>query len=346
MSDAPPLGPPVPRLRRATVVGTGLYAPGEPIPNAVFDARYGRPIDAFLAAERNIRQRHFMAEDQATSDLAVPAAEEALAAAGIGPEDLDLIVVATDTPDYISPSTASVVQYRLGARRAGTFDLNTACAGFVTALDVAGKYVAADPRYDAVLVVGAYGMSRYLDWDDYKRATLFADGAGAVVVRPSDRPDRGLMGSVLYADGRYHDHMGIYAGGTRTPATAEAVAAGATKLRFAKPIPPETNATHWPRLVRELLDPLGWAPADVDHYVFTQINIGSIRATLDALGVPHERSHHVMDRFAYTGSASIPMALADAARQHRLRDGDRVVLVGSGGGLAMAAVAMVWSYDT
>jgi 3-oxoacyl-[acyl-carrier-protein] synthase III len=333
-------------LRRATVTGTGLHAPGDPVPNSVFDERYGMDIDSFLVAERNIRQRHFMADDQATSDLVVPAAEEALAAAGLGPEDLDLVIVSTDTPDYVSPSTASVVQHKLGARRAGTFDVNTACAGFVTALDMAGKYVAADPRYDAILVVGAYGMSKHLDWDDYKRATLFADGAGAAIVRPSARADRGLMSSTLYADGQYHDYMGIYGGGTHTPSTAETVAAKDTKLRFAKRIPPETNIVHWPRIIHEVLDPIGWAPGDVNHFFFTQINIGSINATLDAIGVPHERSHNVMDRFGYTGSACIPMALADAARQHRLKDGDRVVFVGSGGGLAMAAVAMVWSYDT
>lgn len=333
-------------LRRATITGTGLHAPGEPVPNRHFDEKYGMDIDAFLVAERNIRTRHFMADDQATSDLVVPAAEEALRNAGLGPEDLDLIIVSTDTPDYISPSTAAVVQHKLGAKRAGVFDVNTACAGFVTALDMAGKYVAADERYDAILVVGAYGMSKFMDWDDYKRATLFADGAGAVVVRPTERADRGMLTSTLYAEGEYHDYMGIYAGGTHMPATAEAVERGDTKLRFAKRIPPETNIVHWPRLVREVLDPIGKAPGDVDHYFFTQINIGSINATLDELGVPHERSHNVMDRFGYTGSACIPMALADAARQHRLKDGDLVVFVGSGGGMSMAAVTMVWSYDS
>lgn len=331
--------------RRATITGTGLYAPGEPIPNAVFDEKYGMEIDAFLREQRNIHTRHFMAEDEATSDLIVPAAEEALEKAGIAPEDLDLIIVSTDTPDYISPSTAAVVQHRLGARNAGVFDVNTACAGFVTALDMAGKYVAADARYGAVLVVGAYGMSKFMDWDDYKRATLFADGAGAVIVEPAPE-GRGLMSSTLYAEGVYHDYMGIYAGGTRQPATPEAIERGDTKLRFAKRIPPETNVTHWPRLVREVLEPLGAAPQEVAHYFFTQINIGSIHGTLDALGVEHARSHNVMDRFAYTGSACIPMALADAAREHKLKDGDLVVFVGSGGGMSMAAAAMIWSYDT
>ena len=161
--------------RRAGIYGTGLYAPERVVRNAEFNERYGMDVDAFLRENRNIHERHFMAPDQATSDLIVPAARDALAAAGIGPEALDLIIVSTDTPDYISPPTASVVQHKLGAVRAGTFDVNSACAGFVTALDMASKYVVADERYQAILVVGAYGMSKYLDWDDYKLATLFAD---------------------------------------------------------------------------------------------------------------------------------------------------------------------------
>ncbi len=330
-----------------------MYAPGRAIPNAEFNARYDMDVDAFLRENRNIRERHFLAPGQATSDLVVPAARDALQAAGLEPADLDLVIVSTDTPDYISPPTASVVQYKLGATHAATFDLNAACAGFVTALDTAGKFIAADESYRAILVAGAYGMSRFLDWDDYKLATLFADGAGAVVVRPvpmghgaAPEPAGGILTSVLYADGSYHDYMGIYAGGTFEPATAEAIRNKDNLLRFAKKFPPETNQTHWPRLIGQVLDRIGRTPADVQHYFFTQININSINATLDALGVPHERAHNVMDRFAYTGSACIPMAMADAARQHRLKLGDLVVLMGSGGGMAMAALALEWSYDT
>ncbi len=334
-------------MRRAAVFGTGLYAPGRAIPNAEFNARYDMDVDAFLRENRNILERHFMAPDQATSDLVVPAAREALASAGIGPDDLDLIIISTDTPDYISPPTASVVQHKLGARWAGAFDVNSACAGFVTALDMAGKYVASDERYGAILVAGAYGMSKFLDFDDYKLATLFADGAGAVVVRPvPDGVRGGIVASTLFADGSYHDYMGIYAGGTFEPVTAEAIEKRDNLLRFAKKFPPETNPTHWPRLIREVLGQVGATPGDVAHYFFTQININSINLTLDDLGVPHDRSHNIMDRFAYTGSACIPMALADAARAHALRQGDLVVLMGSGGGMAMAALAMIWSYDT
>jgi 3-oxoacyl-[acyl-carrier-protein] synthase III len=330
--------------RRAGVTGTGLHAPGRAIPNAEFNERYGIDVDAFLQQNRRIRTRHFMAPDQATSDLIVPAAHDALRAAGLEATDLDLIIISTDTPDYISPPTASVVQHKLGATRAATFDVNSACAGFVTALDMAAKYIVADERYDAILVVGAYGMSRYLDFDDYKLATLFADGAGAVVVRPASAG--GVLASTLFADGSYHDFMGIYAGGTHEPVTAEALARKDHLLRFVKKFPAETNPTHWPRLIRQTLDRIGREPGDVACYLFTQINIFSIEQTLDILGVPHDRSHNIMDRYAYTGSACIPMAMADAAAAHRLKRGDLVMLMGSGGGMAMAALALEWGYDT
>ncbi|MFW6331330.1 MAG: 3-oxoacyl-ACP synthase III family protein [Gemmatimonadota bacterium] len=329
--------------------GTGLHAPGDPIPNEVFNERYGMDVDAFLRENRNIRQRHFMAADQATSDLVVPAARQALAEAGIGPEDLDLVIVATDTPDYISPSTASVVQHKLGAVKAGTFDVNTACAGFVTVLDMAWKYIVADPAYEHILIAGAYGMSKYLDMDDYKLATLFADGAGAAVVSACEVHEcgtEGVMASELYAEGSFHDYMGIYAGGTYMPATPAALEGKHHRLQFVKKFPAETNPKHWPRLIRSVLNRIGKAPSDVDRYFFTQVNIASINETLRLLGVPEDRSHNVMDRFAYTGSACIPMAMADAADQGLLHEGDLVVLMGSGGGMAMAALALEWGYDT
>lgn len=331
-------------MRRAVITGTGLYAPGEPIPNAVFNEKYGEDVDTFLRENRNIEQRHFMAADQATSDLVVPAAESALAEAGLEPEDIDLLVVATDTPDYISPSTASVVQHKLGAVNAGTFDVNTACAGFVTIADLAWKYLAADPQYEHILIAGAYGMSKYLDMDDYKLATLFADGAGAAVVTAGNGSGPGILASELYAEGGYHDYMGIYAGGTHMPASPEALEGKHHRLQFVKKFPAETNPTHWPRLIRSVLDKVGRAPADVDRYFFTQINIKSINETLDLLGVPHEKAHNVMDRFAYTGSACIPMAMADAVDEGLLSAGDLVVLMGSGGGMAMAALALEWGY--
>ena len=332
-------------MSRACVRGTGYYGPPNIVYNDFFSEKYGRDLNTFLVEKRNIRERRFMRDDQATSDLAVPAAQEAMRSANVRAEDLDLIIVATDTPDYLSPSTASVVQNRLQARRAGTFDLNTACAGFVTALDVAGKFLVADERYRTILVVGAYGMSKFIDWTDYKSASIFADGAGAVIVQRSE-DETGLLASQLATEGEYHDAMGIYAGGTREPVTANAIAEHRHLLQFRRRIPPDLNVQVWPGLANTLLDRINLRVRDVDHFFFTQINVNSIKETMMALGAPFEKAHLIMDRYGYTGSACIPMAIADAACEHKLKKNDLVLLLSSGGGVSLAAIALRWSYDT
>ncbi len=332
-------------MRRAQILGTGLYAPERVVPNSYFDAMYGEDVSTFLVERRNIRERRYAADDQAPSDLVVEAAREALHRSGTPAEDLDLIVVATDTPDYLSPSTAAVVQHKLGATGAGSFDLNTACAGFVTALDVANKFVAADdpqhPQYRRVLVAGAYLMSRFIDYRHKNTATLFADGAGAVVLGPTDGPG-GVLASELETRGEFAEHMGIYVGGAAAPATAERVAAQEHLLQFREKFPKEFNRESWSAVARRLAERVGVEVADVDHWVFTQINVESIQETMALLEQPMDRAVLVMDRFGYTGSACVPMALADADRQGRFQDGDLVVLVASGGGAAIAGLALRW----
>ncbi len=331
--------------RYASIKGTGYYAPEKVIKNSYFDNLYKKDIGTFLESSRNIKERRWMADDQRTSDLILPAAQQALKAAHISADDLDLIVVATDTPDYLSPSTASVMQFKLNAKNAGTFDINSACAGFVTACDLATKYIQADAKYKNILVVGAYAMSKWLNFDDYKIASLFADGAGAVVIQATDQPT-GFLNSTMYTDGQYHDYMGIYAGGSAEKITPAAVEEKKHLLSFPKKIPPETNGIHWPRLTKKVLEQIGKTPGDVKHFFITQFNVQSIYETMDRLELPRERAHYIMDRYGYTGSASIGMAIADAAEQHKLKKGDLVVMLGSGGGMSMTAVALEWSYDT
>lgn len=322
-----------------------MYAPERVISNQYFNDLYKKDIGKFLVEQRNIHERRWMREDQRTSDLIIPAAEQAMKSAGITAKDLDLIIVSTDTPDYMSPSTASVVSYRLGAVNAGTFDINSACAGFVVGCDMASKYIASDKKYNNVLVVGAYGMSKYLNFDDYKIASLFADGAGAVIIQPS-KDGTGFLDSQMYTDGQYHDYMGIYAGGTAQPVTHEVIEQKGHLLAFPKRIPPETNGIHWPRLTKTLLERLGKQPNDIKHFFITQFNVQSIYETLDHLKLPRDRAQYVMDRFGYTGSASIGMAIADAASQKKMKKGDIVFMLGSGGGMSMVALALEWGYDT
>jgi 3-oxoacyl-[acyl-carrier-protein] synthase III len=326
-------------MRYARIIGTGSYVPEKVLTNDDLSRMVGEDVKEFVSQVLGIEERHVCAEDESTADLATRAALKALDAARIGAQDLDLIVLATDTPEYISPATSVVVQHRLGARNAGTFDLNSACAGFVTALDAASKYVIADASYKNVLVIGAYAMSKYVDWTEKKTATIFADGAGAVVVQASmDEP--GFLASKLVADGSFHDHMGIYAGGTRMPITEEVLSRGVwAKLRFAKKYPSEVNTEGWPAIVRDVLRKCELKLDDVALFLFTQVNLSTIKEVMAKLDLPMSRTHTVMGKWGYTGSACIPMVLDDAVREGKLKRGDNVVMCASGGGLNMACVA-------
>ena len=326
----------------ARIIGTGSYVPDKVLTNADLSRMLGEDVDAFVSNVLGIRERHVCGEDESTADLATEAARRALDAAGVRAEDLDLVVLATDTPEYISPATSVVVQHRLGAKRAGTFDLNSACAGFVTALDTASKYVLADSAYKNVLVVGAYAMSKYLDWTDKKTATIFADGAGAVVLR-ADEERPGFLASKLVAEGSFHDHMGIYAGGTRTPITEDVLREGIwQKLRFAKKYPAEVNTEGWPAIVGDVLAKANLTQEDVSLFLFTQVNLSTIKFVMEKMSLPWERTHTVMGKWGYTGSACIPMVLDDAVREGKLKDGDNFIMCASGGGLNMACAAFRW----
>ena len=325
----------------AVIAGTGSYVPEHVVTNAELSALLGEDIDEFVSTRLGIRERRWSAPDQSTVALAVPAALQAIASAGLQPADIDLIIVATDTPEYISPATSSVLQTRINATRAATFDVNCACAGFVTALDVAWKFLRADDRYQHVLIAGVYAMSKYLDQKDKKTVTIFADGAGAVVLKRAAHP--GILASELYADGSYADRMGVFAGGTAEPITAEVLRTNQrNRLRFIQKYPPEVNEEGWPRIVRSVLSRIGKTENDVNLWLWTQVNLSTIATVMQKLNQPMEKAHTIMHRVGYTGSACIPMALDDATRSGRLRDGDLVVMTGSGAGLAMGTVALEW----
>ncbi|PKL81474.1 MAG: ketoacyl-ACP synthase III [Ignavibacteriae bacterium HGW-Ignavibacteriae-3] len=329
-------------MRNAYIKSAGSYAPERVVTNKYFNELLGEDVDTWLVENLNIRERRWCSENESTSFLCVEAANRALANANLKAEELDLIIIATDTPEFISPSTASVVQYKLGAKKAGTFDINTACAGFVTGLDVASKYIRSDERYRNILVVGAYAMSKYLDMSDKKTVTLFADGAGAVIVSATENSDRGFLASKLYTEGQYHDWMGIYAGGTFKPLSQDVISTKDHLLKFAKKFPKEINPITWTRMINDLTAQINVTPQQVSNYFFTQLNINSINETLDNLKVPRERAHTIMEYFGYTGSACIPMALDDANSKGKMKEGDLVVFMGSGGGLAFASAIFRW----
>lgn len=326
-------------MRNARIISTGAYAPERVITNQYFNDLLGEDVATWLSENVHIHERRWCAPDESTADLCVAAAQQALERASIKPEQLDLILIATDTPEFVSPSTAAVVQARLGASNAGTFDINTACAGFVTALDIGVKYIRADEHYQHILVVGAYAMSKYLNLEDKKTVTLFADGAGAVVLRADNDEQTGYLSSQLISQGQYHGWMGIYAGGARHPISDAIVANHDHQLKFIQKFPKTLNPSMWSQMAQTLCERIGVTPLDVAQYFITQININSIWDTLDLLEVPRDRAHTIMHHYGYTGSACIPMAFNDAVEKGKTKAGDLVFFIGSGGGLAFASAA-------
>ena len=327
-------------MRDAKIIGTGVYVPERIVTNAELSSNLGEDIDEFVSTVVGIKERRIAAENESSADLAAAAAERALADAGINAADLDLLLLATDTPEYISPATSVVVQQRIGAANAGTFDINAACAGFVTTLDTAFKFMIADESYNKVLVVGCYAMSKFIDWKDKKTSTLFADGAGAVVLS-SVTNEKHFLASKLVADGNYHSYMGIFAGGTHEPITADVLAANKTnRLRFAQKYPPEVNIVGWPKIVNEVTAKAGLTLDDVDMFLWTQVNLSTIKIVMQEMNIPQHKTHTIMKKWGYTGSACIPMVLHDALEAGKIRRGDNIVFCASGGGLNMACLAM------
>jgi 3-oxoacyl-[acyl-carrier-protein] synthase-3 len=334
-------------VRSAVITGLGIYVPKKMLTNEDIEQMLNRPGTAdWLVENVGIRQRHIMADDEVTSDLALHAGREALENAGIEPDELDMIILSTDTPDYLSPATSVVVQHKLGAAKASTFDVNCACAGLVTSLDIGSRYIRTDSDINSVLVIGAYGMTKFVDWTDHYTCTLFADAAGAMVLQASDDRE-GIIESKLIADGSFHDHVGIFVGGTAEPPTVEAIQNHRHHLAFRKRFPADTNLQHWPPLTRDCIAKANLSIDDIDWIFFTQVNLRTIEAVMKELDIPIEKTHNVMDKWGYTGSACIALAMYDAIEQGKLPppgqgNGENIALCSSGGGFNMAAAVLRW----
>ena len=329
--------------RIAHIVSTARYLPEHVVTNAELAAHFtalGDPnvIDKF-ATHTGITQRFYVPDDWVTSDLALPAAKEALKRAGRKPEDIDLIIVGTDTPDYITPSTSVVLQRKLGAKNAGTFDVGCACASFPTAIAIGSGLIATNPAMKIVLVIGVYLMHRLSDPND-PSCFLYGDGAGAAVLETGKQ--QGFIGAAFQADGAYASYWGIFAGGTLEPASMDAVKAGRTQVRRTYKIPADDEG--WARLFNRLAAENGFTADEVDQLLFTQISKPSITIAAERCHVPMEKCHTIMEKYGYTGSACIPMALDDAIELGKIRRGDLVVMIASGVGYnqTAAAVRMTW----
>ena len=320
---------------RARIAGLGKYLPERIVTNADLE-RLVDTSDTWIQERTGVRERRIAADHETASTMAIEAARGALAQADIDPADLDLVIVATTTPDGMFPSVASLVQHGLGAKRAGAFDVNAACVGFLSALATGSQFIAGG-AYRRVLVVGSEVLSRIIDWEDRGTCVLFGDGAGAVVLEASDRG--GPLSFVFHSDGG--GAQLLYAPGPCGPPAATEhgryyiAREGAQVFKFA------VHAME--SAAREAVQAAGLTLDDIDLLVPHQANLRIINATTKALGLPLERAMVNVERYGNTSSASIPMALQEAWEQGRLHDGDRLVLVSFGGGLAWGALVLEWA---
>lgn len=324
---------------RSTIAGTGSYLPERILTNADL-ARMVDTTDEWILSRTGIRQRHLASDEQATSDLATEASLKALEMAGKKPEDLDLIIVATITPDHFFPSTAALVQKNIGASKAAAFDLEAACTGFIYGLSVADQFIKSG-MYETILIVGAEVLSRYIDWEDRTTAVLFGDGAGAVVLIPGQDSSQ-VISTHLHCDGTMMDLLFAPGGGSRMPPTYEMID---KKLNTVKMKGNETfkvAVTKLSEVVDEVLAHNNITEDEIDFLVPHQANLRIIMATARKLKLPEEKVVITVDRHGNTSAASVPLALDEAVRNGMIVKGDKVLLEAFGGGLTWGAALIKW----
>ncbi|MEX1023788.1 MAG: beta-ketoacyl-ACP synthase III [Planctomycetota bacterium] len=324
---------------RVGIAGTGAYVPERVVPNAYFE-EFLDTSDEWIVQRTGIRERRFAAEDQATSHLCVEAGQRALDDSGVRAEDLDLIICGTLSPDYLLPSTACLVQDRLGARKAGAFDCNAACTGFLTALATGECFIAAG-RAKRVLVLGAETLSRFLDYEDRGSCILFGDGAGAAVLAPLEDCGQGeILKTSLGSDGSGYDFIHIPAGGSRHPTTPERLAAKETTIHLRGRDVYRFAVKHMAQLIEEMME--GYSMDELSLVVPHQVNRRIIDAALDRLGMTDEKVMINIHQYANTSAATVPIALDQARRENRIESGKLVVLVAFGAGLTWGGALVRW----
>jgi 3-oxoacyl-[acyl-carrier-protein] synthase-3 len=326
-------------LRSVSITGVGSCVPDRVLSNADLE-RMVETSDEWIVTRTGIRERRIAADSQTTSDLATEAARRAMASAGVSAQQIDLIIVATITPDMPFPSTACLVQHRLGASRAAAFDIEAACSGFVYALDIASHFIAAG-THQTVLIIGAEKMSSVVDWTDRNTCVLFGDGAGAAILQ--HRPDsKGLLTTCLGSDGGKASLLELPAGGSACPASVQSVAAGRHFLRmdgketFKSAVTSMVSATH------EVLQRCQLRIEDIACIIPHQANQRILSAVAERLGATPQQVFSNVERYGNTSAASVGIALDEAVRSGRIRRGDLVLLVVFGAGLTWGASILEW----
>lgn len=321
---------------RSVVQGCGAYLPERIVTNDEL-ARKVETSDEWIQQRTGIRQRHIAADGEFTSHLALKASQRALEHAGVKASDLDLIVLATATPDETFPATATRVQAELGMTRGAAFDVQAVCAGFVYAVSVADSLIK-NGIASTALVIGAETFSRILDWNDRGTCVLFGDGAGAIVLKGEQgagtSADRGILANALHSDGRQHDILYVDGGPSSTRTTGFLRMEGKEVFKHA--------VVNMAAVVGEVLEKAGLQPKDIDWLVPHQANKRIIDGTGRKLGLPPERVVVTVDKHANTSAASIPLALDTAVKDGRIKKGDILLMEGIGGGLAWGASLVRW----
>jgi 3-oxoacyl-[acyl-carrier-protein] synthase-3 len=326
-------------MKRAKIVGVGAYAPQRVLTNADLE-KMVKTSDEWIVQRTGIRERRIAAENEATSDLALRAAQQAMERAGVEPEEIDFIVVGTTTGDMAFPTTANLVQHRLGCRNAGSMDLYAACAGSVYSLSVGAQYVQTG-KYRTVLCVGAECLSRITDYTDRGTCILLADAAGAAVLRAAE-DESGIIDTDLYSDGRYWELLYQPGGGSRNPATHETVD---QRMHYAKMKGNEVfkvAVRMFGEAAERILTRNGFSAEDLDLFIPHQANLRIIEAAVKRLKVPMEKVVINVDRYGNTGAASVYVAMEEAWSAKRLNAGDLVLLAAFGGGFTWGAALVRW----
>ena len=323
-------------MLRSVILGCGAYLPEKVISNDEL-AKTVDTTNEWIVGRTGITQRHVAADDQLTSDLALAAAERAIAAAGIDVSELDLLILATSTPDNTFPATAAKVQARLGMHQGAAFDVQAVCAGFICALSVADSFLRSGQARTA-LIIGAETYSRILDWSDRTTCVLFGDGAGAAVLRAEESDgngaDRGVLATKLHTDGRHYDALYVDGGVSSTQTAGHLRMQGKEVYRHA--------VVNLAAVAGEVLDAAGLKSSDIDWLVPHQANLRIMNAIASRLELPVEKMVVTVDRHANTSSASIPLALVEAIQDGRIKPGDLVLMEAIGGGFVWGSAVVRW----
>jgi len=325
--------------RRATFLGVGHYAPEKVLTNADFE-RIVDTTDEWIVERTGIRERRIATDDQAASDLATPAALAALERANVPPEEIDLVILGTVTPDYFFPSTACIVQDKIGAKNAGAFDMLAGCSAFIYSCNVAAQFIETG-RYEKILVIGVETLSKLTDMTDRNTCVLFGDAAGAAVLGPA-KGDGGVLATHMKADGSLGYLLEMPGGGSRQPPTHESLDARMHYIKMAGREVFKNAVRSMVEAGQYVLDAAGYTGEDVDLLIPHQANWRIMSAVADRFKIPYEKVFVNLDKYGNTSAASIPLALSEALEQGRVKAGDLVLNVAFGAGFTWAAHLVKW----